>query len=173
MSGPAISRTGCELHPGGNLEGFADRIRPDGRRRRNRLWRTADPRGHIGFSAMMHGYLAFDKSGELLGAVPHLAEHQHPRSPREAFRAVPVQHSERWSVAHLYQAVLNHEEHVSRWTTSPHSPGTCTGSSPARRCSAWATPPACSPSTRPPIPTKPNSSSDSTRSRKSPRSRGS
>ena len=32
--------------------------------------------GAIGVSAMMHGYLAFDADGELLDAVPHLAQHQ-------------------------------------------------------------------------------------------------
>ena len=70
--------------------------------------------GHIGFSAMMHGYLAFDKSGELL--VPfrtwqNTNTHEAHEKLSELFQYnIP----ERWSVAHLYQAVLNHEEHVSK-----------------------------------------------------------
>ena len=70
--------------------------------------------GHIGFSAMMHGYLAFDKSGELL--VPFRTwqktnTHEAHEKLSELFQYnIP----ERWSVAHLYQAVLNHEEHVSK-----------------------------------------------------------
>ncbi len=68
--------------------------------------------GHIGFSAMMHGYLAFDKNGELL--VPfrtwqNTNTHEAHEKLSELFQYnIP----ERWSVAHLYQAVLNGEEHV-------------------------------------------------------------
>lgn len=47
--------------------------------------------GHIGFSAMMHGYLAFDEAGELW--VPFRTwQNTHLRSSQEALRAVPVQH---------------------------------------------------------------------------------
>ncbi len=54
----------------------------------------------------------------------------------------------RWSIAHLYQAILDDEPHVPRRATSSRrSPATCTGSSPAARCSASATRPGCSPST--------------------------
>lgn len=70
--------------------------------------------GHIGFSAMMHGYLAFDKAGELL--VPfrtwqNTNTHEAHEKLSELFQYnIP----ERWSVAHLYQAVLNGEEHVGK-----------------------------------------------------------
>ena len=70
--------------------------------------------GRIGFSAMMHGYLAFGKDGELL--VPfrtwqNTNTHEAHEKLSELFQYnIP----ERWSVAHLYQAVLNHEEHVSK-----------------------------------------------------------
>lgn len=70
--------------------------------------------GHIGFSAMMHGYLAFDADGELL--VPfrtwqNTNTHEAHEKLSELFQYnIP----ERWSVAHLYQAVLNGEEHVGR-----------------------------------------------------------
>lgn len=68
--------------------------------------------GAIGFSAMMHGYLAFDKEGNLL--VPfrtwrNTITQQASEKLTEAFRFhVP----QRWSIAHLYQAILNGEEHV-------------------------------------------------------------
>ena len=70
--------------------------------------------GHIGFSAMMHGYLAFDEDSELL--VPfrtwqNTNTHEAHERLSELFQYnIP----ERWSVAHLYQAVLNGEEHVSK-----------------------------------------------------------
>ncbi|PJM73967.1 ATPase [Bifidobacterium primatium] len=70
--------------------------------------------GHIGFSAMMHGYLAFDKDGELL--VPfrtwqNTNTHEAHLKLSDLFQYnIP----ERWSIAHLYQAVLNKEEHVGK-----------------------------------------------------------
>lgn len=66
----------------------------------------------IGFSAMMHGYLAFDKNGNLL--VPfrtwrNTITQQASEALTEAFQFhIP----QRWSIAHLYQAILNGEEHV-------------------------------------------------------------
>ena len=66
----------------------------------------------IGFSGMMHGYMAFDKEGELL--VPfrtwrNTITADASEKLTELFRYhIP----QRWSIAHLYQAVLNGEEHV-------------------------------------------------------------
>lgn len=68
--------------------------------------------GAIGFSAMMHGYMAFDKEGELL--VPFRTWRNGTTGPAaealtELFRYnIP----QRWSISHLYQAILNKEEHV-------------------------------------------------------------
>ncbi|WP_152365006.1 xylulokinase [Microlunatus speluncae] len=70
--------------------------------------------GALGISAMMHGYLALDADGELLtpfrtwrntntgDAAEQLTEHFGYNIPH------------RWSVAHLYQAILNGEDHVGR-----------------------------------------------------------
>ena len=66
----------------------------------------------IGFSAMMHGYLAFNKAGELL--VPFrtwrntITEEAAAKLTKELDFNIP----QRWSIAHLYQAILNKEEHV-------------------------------------------------------------
>lgn len=68
----------------------------------------------MGVSAMMHGYLAFDKEWNLL--VPfrtwqNTITAQAAAQLTDAFRFnIP----QRWSVAHLYQAVLNKEPHVSK-----------------------------------------------------------
>lgn len=70
--------------------------------------------GSLGFSAMMHGYLAFDKNGRLL--VPfrtwrNTNTHEAHEKLSELFQYnIP----ERWSIAHLYQAIIDHEEHVPR-----------------------------------------------------------
>ncbi len=66
----------------------------------------------IGFSAMMHGYLAFDKDGNLL--VPFRTWRN--TITQEASEALTKEFNfhipQRWSIAHLYQAILNGEEHV-------------------------------------------------------------
>lgn len=70
--------------------------------------------GHIGFSAMMHGYLAFDENGELL--VPfHTWQNTNTSEAHEKLSEL-FQYNipERWSIAHLYQSVLNKEEHVGK-----------------------------------------------------------
>lgn len=68
--------------------------------------------GAIGFSAMMHGYMAFDKDGNLL--VPfrtwrNTTTAQAATALTELFQ-FNVPH--RWSIAHLYQAMLNKEPHI-------------------------------------------------------------
>lgn len=66
----------------------------------------------LGISAMMHGYLAFDSNDKLL--VPfrtwrNTITGEASKALTELFN-YPV--PERWSIAHLYQAVLNNEAHV-------------------------------------------------------------
>ncbi|MDR0854164.1 MAG: ATPase [Clostridiales Family XIII bacterium] len=69
--------------------------------------------GAIGVSAMMHGYLAFDAAGELL--VPFRTWRN--TSTEEAAEILSEKFSfnipQRWSIAHLYQAILDEEEHVA------------------------------------------------------------
>ena len=66
----------------------------------------------IGFSAMMHGYLAFDENDTIL--VPFrtwrntITEEAASKLTAEFNYNIP----QRWSIAHLYQAILNGEEHV-------------------------------------------------------------
>lgn len=68
----------------------------------------------VGFSAMMHGYMAFDRQGELL--VPFRTWRNGTTGPAaDALTELFHYHiPQRWSIAHLYQAILNSEEHVSR-----------------------------------------------------------
>ena len=67
-----------------------------------------------GVSAMMHGYLALDKDNQVL--VPFRTWRNNITG--EASEALtelfnyPI--PQRWSIAHLYQAILNKEEHITR-----------------------------------------------------------
>jgi sugar (pentulose or hexulose) kinase len=68
--------------------------------------------GGIGISAMMHGYLAFDRADRLL--VPFRTWRNTMTGEAAALltKAFSFNIPQRWSVAHLYQAVLNGEAHV-------------------------------------------------------------
>ena len=68
--------------------------------------------GAIGFSAMMHGYMVFGKDGELL--VPFRTWRNNNAAPaaERLSQLFGFHIPARWSVAHLYQAILNGEEHV-------------------------------------------------------------
>ena len=73
---------------------------------------TVKTLGAIGFSAMMHGYMVFDKAGELL--VPFRTWRNNNAAPaaEQLTQLFNYHIPARWSVAHLYQAILNGEEHV-------------------------------------------------------------
>jgi len=66
----------------------------------------------IGFSAMMHGYLAFDKNDNLLVPFRTWRNTTTAQAARELTRVFNFNIPQRWSIAHLYQAILNNEEHV-------------------------------------------------------------
>ncbi|MCC8046482.1 MAG: FGGY-family carbohydrate kinase [Clostridiales bacterium] len=66
----------------------------------------------IGFSAMMHGYLAFDKNDELLVPFRTWRNTITEQAAKELSELFQFNIPQRWSIAHLYQAILNGEEHV-------------------------------------------------------------
>ena len=68
----------------------------------------------MGISAMMHGYLAFDKDWNLLVPFRTWQNTVTAQAAAELTRAFGFNIPQRWSIAHLYQAVLNGEAHVPR-----------------------------------------------------------
>ena len=68
--------------------------------------------GAMGFAAMMHGYMAFDKEDNLL--VPFRTWRNGITGPASEALTELFHYNipQRWSIAHLYQAILNGEEHV-------------------------------------------------------------
>ncbi|MDY3901466.1 MAG: FGGY-family carbohydrate kinase [Atopobiaceae bacterium] len=66
----------------------------------------------LGVSAMMHGYLAFDADGRLLVPFRTWRNTTTGRAARALSEAFSFHVPERWSVSHVYQAILDHEEHV-------------------------------------------------------------
>ncbi|WP_436534900.1 xylulokinase [Actinoplanes sp. HUAS TT8] len=70
--------------------------------------------GALGVSAMMHGYLAFDADGELLTPFRTWRNTNTGEASSQLSELFAYNIPHRWSIAHLYQAVLNEEEHVPR-----------------------------------------------------------
>jgi sugar (pentulose or hexulose) kinase len=68
--------------------------------------------GAIGFSAMMHGYMAFDQTGNLLVPFRTWRNTMTGQASEELTRLLGFNIPQRWSAAHLYQAILNKESHV-------------------------------------------------------------
>jgi sugar (pentulose or hexulose) kinase len=74
---------------------------------------TLKTTGAIGFSGMMHGYLVFDKNGNLLTPFRtwrNTITGEASEALTDLFN-YPI--PQRWSIAHLYQAILNQEGHIN------------------------------------------------------------
>lgn len=66
----------------------------------------------MGISGMMHGYLAFDRDWNLLTPFRTWLNTITAQAAEELTALFGFNIPQRWSIAHLYQAVLNGEEHV-------------------------------------------------------------
>ena len=66
----------------------------------------------MGISAMMHGYLPFDKNGSQLAAFRTWRNTTTEEAANILTERFGFNIPQRWSIAHLYQAVLNGEDHV-------------------------------------------------------------
>lgn len=69
---------------------------------------------YMGFSAMMHGYLPFDAEGQLLTPFRTWRNVNTEQASRALSDLLQFNIPHRWSIAHLYQAMLDGEEHVKR-----------------------------------------------------------
>ena len=66
----------------------------------------------IGFSAMMHGYMAFGADDEILVPFRTWRNAITEEASEKLTQLFNYNIPQRWSIAHLYQAILNGEEHV-------------------------------------------------------------
>lgn len=66
----------------------------------------------MGFSAMMHGYMAFDGEGNLLVPFRTWRNTITEKASKALTELFNYNIPQRWSIAHLYQAILNGETHV-------------------------------------------------------------
>ena len=69
--------------------------------------------GAIGFSAMMLGYMAFDKAGNLLVPFRTWRNNITEEASEKLTDLFGFHIPQRWTIAHLYQAILNGEPHVA------------------------------------------------------------
>jgi sugar (pentulose or hexulose) kinase len=66
----------------------------------------------MGFSAMMHGYMAFDQHGDLLVPFRTWRNTMTGEAAEALTDLFEFNIPQRWSIAHIYQAILNREAHV-------------------------------------------------------------
>ena len=66
----------------------------------------------IGVSAMMHGYMAFNKNQEILVPFRTWRNTNTGKAAAELSELFVFNIPLRWSISHLYQAILDNEEHV-------------------------------------------------------------
>lgn len=70
--------------------------------------------GSIGISAMMHGYLPFDSKDQLLVPFRTWRNATTEDAAKRLTNVFSYNIPQRWSIAHLYQAILNKEQHVPK-----------------------------------------------------------
>jgi sugar (pentulose or hexulose) kinase len=68
--------------------------------------------GAMGFSGMMHGYLPFDKNDNLLVPFRTWRNTMTEQAAKELTELFQFNIPQRWSIAHIYQAILNKELHI-------------------------------------------------------------
>lgn len=66
----------------------------------------------LGISGMMHGYMVFDKAGNLLTPFRTWRNNITGQAAAELTTLFNYPIPQRWSIAHLYQAILNQEDHL-------------------------------------------------------------
>ena len=66
----------------------------------------------IGFSGMMHGYMAFDQNEKLLVPFRTWRNTITEEASEKLTELFSYHIPQRWSIAHLYQAILNKESHI-------------------------------------------------------------
>ena len=69
--------------------------------------------GGIGISAMMHGYMAFNDRDEILVPFRTWRNTNTGKAAAELSKLFNYNIPLRWSISHLYEAILDNEEHVS------------------------------------------------------------
>lgn len=81
---------------------------------RERYGVTLENLGAVGISAMMHGYMPFNKGGRLLVPFRTWRNTTTERAARDLTELFNFNIPQRWSIAHLYQSVLDNEPHIGQ-----------------------------------------------------------
>ncbi|HOJ99526.1 MAG TPA: FGGY-family carbohydrate kinase [Termitinemataceae bacterium] len=70
----------------------------------------------LGFSGMMHGYMVFDREGKLLVPFRTWRNNITGEASKKLTELFRFNIPQRWSIAHLYQSMLEKQEHLPRIT---------------------------------------------------------
>ena len=89
----------------------------------------------MGISGMMHGYLAFDKDWNLLAPFRTWQNTMTGEAAEQLTAEFGFNIPQRWSIAHLYQAILNGEAHVKKYCAHHNACRLCPLFAHGRKCS--------------------------------------
>jgi len=87
---------------------------------RTRYWVELERIAALGVSGMMHGYIALDREGQLLVPFRTWRNNITSKACAELTPLLDFAVPQRWSIAHLYQSILEeqpHVPHIARLTT--------------------------------------------------------
>lgn len=104
---------------------------------------------------MMHGYMPFNKENQLLVPFRTWRNNITGQAAAKLTELFDFNIPERWSIAHLYQAILNHEEHVKDIDFITTLDGYVTWQLTGEKRQELATPRECSQLTKPRMTTMP------------------
>ncbi|MDR0992939.1 MAG: ATPase [Ruminococcus sp.] len=96
------------IHTG--LRGCYSRLAADAE---NRYGIKLETIGGIGISGMMHGFMPFDKNGKLLTPFRTWRNTTTAAAAEKLTSAFSFNIPQRWSIAHLYQAMLDNEAYIA------------------------------------------------------------
>ena len=79
---------------------------------KNKYGETLKHIDSLGISGMMHGYLPFNKDGKLLTAFRTWRNTATERAAKDLTKDFSFNIPQRWSIAHLWEAILKGESHI-------------------------------------------------------------
>ena len=110
--GEPVCRWYLDIQPGGDLEGSPGQLPGYGRRCSEKIWSGAYKRRCVWCQCHDACYMPFNKEGELMVPFRTWRNNITGEASEKLAELFHYNIPQRWSIAHLYQAILNGEEHV-------------------------------------------------------------
>lgn len=121
-----------DIQPGGDLERSPGQLPGYGRRCSEKIWSGAYKRRCVWCQCHDACYMPFNKEGELMVPFRTWRNNITGEASEKLAELFHYNIPQRWSIAHLYQAILNGEEHVKDIDYITTLEAMCIGNSPEK-----------------------------------------